>query len=222
MIEKLKNIKLTKKGVYISLAICMLLIGGIGIFTAVKNMNKIIEDTEIDLTQIDNSNDLGINSNIFENLTPDEVINENVADEPSHVTLNFVSPVSGEVKKSHSASELVYSITMEDYRTHNGVDISAEEGSPVISSEKGKITHITDDPLWGTCITVEHDNGFVTCYRNLSDVIPEGIEVGGVVSAGGIIGSVGCTSLVEIGEEPHLHFEMQVDGKHVDPMEYIK
>lgn len=198
----------------------MLIIGGVGIFSAVRNMNKIIEDSDENFGEIGNFD----NQIIFDDATNDtnkeieDVLNEK---EPIEIVLNFVQPVSGKVAKEHSMGELVYSETMNDYRTHTGIDILATDASSVVSAENGKIVSVLDHPLWGTCIEIEHANGFVTCYRNLSDTLPEGIEVGSYVSAGGIIGSVGASALVEIGEQTHLHFEMSQNGVSVDPLEYI-
>ena len=217
MINKLKNIKLTKRGIYISLAVCMLVIGGIGVFSAVRNMGKIIEESDINYVDIPTGNDI-INSEFFNSL------NDTPTEEPTNnekITLNFIIPTEGQVVKEFSGSELVYSDTMNDYRTHKGVDIIAEDGASVISSESGKIINVYDDPLWGTTVEIEHAGGFTSCYRNLSDVVPEGIEVGSFVISGGIIGTVGTTALIEMGENTHLHFEMCLNGESVNPLDYI-
>ncbi len=217
MIKKIKNFKLTKRGIYISLAVCMLIIGGIGVFSAVRNMGKIIEESDINYLDVPAGNDI-INSEFFNSL------NETPVEEPANnekITLNFRAPTEGQVVKEFSGAELVYSDTMNDYRTHKGIDIITEDGASVTSSESGKIINVYDDPLWGTTVEIEHAGGFTSCYRNLSDVVPEGIEVGSFVTSGGIIGSVGTTALVEMGENTHLHFEMCLNGETVNPLDYI-
>lgn len=216
--KKFKNVKFTKKGVYISLAICMLVLGGIGIFSAVRNMGKIIEEADLEYGEIPAGSQI-IDKSFFDASTDNEPTSQLT---PEKVTLNFISPVGeGIVSKEYSHLELVWSETMSDYRTHRGVDILSEAGSTVVSSESGKIINVYDDALWGTTVEIEHANGFTSCYRNLADTLPEGIEVGSFVSVGGIIGAVGSTALVEVGEESHLHFEMTLNGDNVDPMEYI-
>ena len=220
MIKKLKDIRFTKRGIYISLAICMLLIGGIGDFTAVRNINKIVDESDFLYEEVNNLPDPALDTNFLDSIKDKEVV-EPVINNEEVVTLNFISPVTGEVSKEYSGTELVYSETMNDYRTHKGVDFITEEGAAVVSSESGEIISIEKHPLWGTTVEVEHKNGVTTCYKNLSDSLPEGIEIGSYVSAGGIIGSVGSTALVEIGEQAHLHFEMAVNGATVDPLEYI-
>lgn len=218
MNKAFKNIKFTKRGVYISLAICMLLIGCIGIFSAITNMGKIINDSDLlDAETIGEA----IDNNFLDTIKGNEVVEEVIKNE-APVVLDFVMPVDGEILKGYSGADLVYSYTMNDYRTHTGVDIVTPDGSTVVSAESGKIANIENHPLWGTCIEVEHANGYATCYRNLSNIIPEGIEIGSYIEAGGVIGTVGSTALVEIGENSHLHFEMSVNGTNVDPLEYIK
>ena len=61
----------------------------------------------------------------------------------------------------------------------------------------------------------------LTIYKNLSATPAEGIEVGSVVKAGDALGTVGESAMVEIGEEPHLHVEMTVNGLPVDPLAYL-
>ncbi len=214
MIKKLKNIKLTKRGVYISLAVCMLVIGGIGIFSAVRNMGKIIEEAEIDYSAIGTGIDL---------VNGDWV--DTVKEEPPvvtpEVTLSFITPTEGQVMKEFSGLELVWSDTMEDYRTHVGIDLATSDGASVSSIESGKIINVYDDPLWGTTVEVEHQGGFTSTYRNLSKLLPEGIEVGSFIAKGGIIGTVGNTALVEIGDSTHLHFEMCLNSTPVNPLDYV-
>ena len=215
--EKIKNVKFTKRGVYISVAICMLTLGGIGIFSAVRNMGKLIEEADLQYEEMPTGSQI-IDKNFLDNVQTEKPV-----EVTPKVNLNFISPVGeGQVAKEYSHLELVWSETMSDYRTHSGVDIAAGEGETVVSSESGKIINVYDDALWGTTVEIEHANGFTSCYRNLSDTLPEGIEVGSFVSIGGIIGTVGSTALVEIGEQPHLHFEMTLNGQSVDPKEYIE
>ena len=218
MLNKLKQIKFTKKRVYISLAVCMLIIGCIGIYSSVRNMGRIIEETDFKYNE-----DITVPStlDIAEHKSQDSEISTPVIKEEQPIILNFIQPVEGEILKTFSGEELVYSETMNDYRTHTGIDIISSDSAPVYSSESGKITDIQKHPLWGNCITVDHENDYTTCYKNLSDSLPEGIEVGSYVSKGGLLGSVGSTALVEAGEQPHIHFEMYVNGEPVDPIEYL-
>ena len=71
------------------------------------------------------------------------------------------------------------------------------------------------------CIAIKHTGDAVSIYKNLSAELPTGIIEGAKVKAGQKIATVGSTAMVEIAEEPHLHFEMTVGGLAVDPLEYF-
>ena len=133
----------------------------------------------------------------------------------------FVVPVVGSVSKSFDIDIPVYSLTMNDYRAHTGVDIAAAVGSEVVSASSGTVCKIWNDPLMGRCVTVDHGDDIYTTYMNLSLDSAEGFEVGTRVSMGQTIGAVGDSALVEISEEPHLHLEMKVNGEYVNPLEYM-
>ncbi|MBQ8249712.1 MAG: M23 family metallopeptidase [Clostridia bacterium] len=133
----------------------------------------------------------------------------------------FVAPVVGSVSKAFEVDIPVYSLTMNDYRAHTGVDIAAELGSEVVTASNGIVCKIWNDPLMGRCIMVDHGDNIYTTYMNLSVESGSDLEVGGKVSMGQAIGTVGESALIEIAEEPHLHLEMKVDGNYVNPLEYM-
>ena len=147
--------------------------------------------------------------------------NDEEAKEVSTIPSKFILPVTGILSKKHDTSLQVYSSTMKDYRVHSGIDIVTNEGAPVYAAADGTISQIWNDPLMGSCIAVSHSGECYTVYKNLSEDIANGIENGTKVSAGQLIASVGNTAMIEIAEEPHLHFEMTVGGKAVDPLEYF-
>ncbi|MBQ7383537.1 MAG: M23 family metallopeptidase [Clostridia bacterium] len=134
---------------------------------------------------------------------------------------SFILPVNGALSKKHDASLQVYSTTMKDYRVHLGVDLITEADAPVYAAADGKISKIWEDTLMGYCIAVKHSGDCYTIYKNLSETLPEGIAEGTSVRAGQLIGSVGESSMIEVAEEPHLHFEMTVADLAVDPLEYF-
>ena len=142
-------------------------------------------------------------------------------DGPAVNEITFVSPVTGEILRAHSPDVLVFSPTMNDHRVHLGVDIATEAGAAVYATADGVIEEICSDALMGKTISIKHDGGFVSYYKNLSDTLPSGIEVGAAVKSGQLIGAVGETALIEVADEPHLHFELKLDGKQVDPMVWI-
>ena len=132
----------------------------------------------------------------------------------------IVSPLNGEVLMAFSVDQLVYSPTLADWRTHDGVDISAKPGTTVLAASAGTVAAVEDDPLMGTTVTIEHEGGYTTIYANLQTTPT--VEPGDFVTAGQIIGAVGATAAVEAAQSPHLHFAVTKDGEAVDPGQFLK
>lgn len=130
-------------------------------------------------------------------------------------------PVEGKLFKDHDATIQVYSNTMGDYRVHLGLDIATAPEAPVLAAADGKVEKVWEDAMMGTCVAVAHSDDTVTFYKNLSKDLADGIAVGATVTRGQTLGYVGDTAVVEMADEPHLHFEMTVKGLSVDPMEYF-
>lgn len=140
---------------------------------------------------------------------------------PADVLPDFLSPVSGVIAKSHSVDVPVYSLTMDDYRTHSGVDIAAKAGTTVRAAAAGTVKEIWDDPMMGKCLSITHSGGAVTIYKNLAAEIPAAVTAGATVEAGTVIGAVGESALIETAEEPHLHFELQINGTEANPADFM-
>ena len=134
---------------------------------------------------------------------------------------SFVLPVSGVLSKKHDPELQVYSVTMNDYRVHIGVDIVTEKDAPVDAAADGTVAKIWKDVLMGYCIAVQHNGDCLTVYKNLGEDLPDGIAEGAKVRSGQLIASVGESAMVEVAEEPHLHFEMTIEDLAVDPLEYF-
>ena len=122
--------------------------------------------------------------------------------------------------KEHSLELPVFSLTLGEWRVHTGIDISCEEGSGVFASEAGVVSGIYSDPMLGYTVEITHRDNIKTRYSNLSSDIGE-LKVGDTVACGDRIGSVGDTSVSELAEEPHLHFEVLLKDAKVNPMDYI-
>ena len=133
----------------------------------------------------------------------------------------FSLPVSGKLSAVHDSELQVFSQTMNDYRVHLGVDILTNDSAPVYAAADGTVMQIWDDVRMGQCIAIKHSGDAVSIYKNLAKELPAGIIEGASVRAGQQIASVGSTAMVEIAEEPHLHFEMTVSGLAVDPLDYF-
>lgn len=134
---------------------------------------------------------------------------------------SFLLPVSGALSKKHDPELQVYSSTMNDLRVHVGIDIVTDAAASVYAAADGKITRIWEDTRMGHCIAISHSGDCVTIYKNLSETLPDGIREGVTVRSGQLIASVGESAMIELAEEPHLHFEMTVGDLMVDPLEYF-
>lgn len=132
----------------------------------------------------------------------------------------FVIPVEGEILREYAKENLVYSPTLDEWITHNGIDIVAEKTTVVKASAEGTVKSIKNDPRYGLTVVIEHVNGFSSVYSNL--LTAEFIEEGEKVEQGQTIGTVGNTATFEIADESHLHFEILKDDASVDPELYIK
>lgn len=130
-------------------------------------------------------------------------------------------PAEGYLLSVHDSELLVFSPTMQDYRTHCGIDIEAAEGSGVFAAAAGTITKAYEDPMMGYTLEITHTDGFVTIYRNLDEILPEGIAVGATVKSGQLIGAVGASAIIEQEDLPHLHFELCHNGVAMDPLTYL-
>ncbi|WP_295579300.1 peptidoglycan DD-metalloendopeptidase family protein [uncultured Oscillibacter sp.] len=130
-----------------------------------------------------------------------------------------VSPLKGEVLTAFSVDALVYNATLDDWRTHDGVDIAAKAGTTVLSASAGTVLQVDADAMMGTTVVIDHGDGYQTTYANLQ--AQPTVETGDSVSAGQIIGAVGTTAAAEAAQGPHLHFSVTRDGDAVDPQEYL-
>ena len=122
-------------------------------------------------------------------------------------------PFSGRVLNAYSGDELVYSKTLGDWRTHNGVDYACAEGSAVSAPCSGKVTETGTDGRWSSVVTLEDASGRLwrVCGVNSLAVKP-----GDTVTAGQKLGTVGTISC-ECAEEAHIHLEVLQNGQYLDP-----
>jgi murein DD-endopeptidase MepM/ murein hydrolase activator NlpD len=99
-------------------------------------------------------------------------------------------------------------------KMHTGVDWSAPRGTPVLAAGEGVVQHAKRNSGYGNQIVIRHANGYETSYSHLSG-FAKGVQAGGRVRQGQVIGYVGSTGL---STGPHLHYEVLVNARHVDPM----
>jgi len=141
-------------------------------------------------------------------------------DADNSASSGYIPPVGGAVTADYSGEELVYSITMQDWRTHNGIDFAAEEGLDILSVADGTVEAVTESGLMGKTVIILHSGGVRSIYSNLSNA--DIVKAGDSVMQGSVIGKAGSTAAAEVSEPPHIHFEMSLNEEPVNPHDYIK
>ncbi|MEK0362165.1 peptidoglycan DD-metalloendopeptidase family protein [Pseudomonas sp. CBC3] len=99
-------------------------------------------------------------------------------------------------------------------RAHKGVDYAAPRGTPIKSAGDGKVLLAGRKGGYGNTVVIQHGNRYRTLYAHMQG-FAKGVRSGSSVKQGQIIGYIGTTGL---STGPHLHYEFQVDGVHVDPL----
>lgn len=226
-----KKIVLNKKAIsaiYLGIAFCMVTVLTISLVSTnnkVKNSIDDLDDLSIsvpdisitvpDISKPDKPNDKPTNQE-----TPG--VNAEVVPPVEDVkpTINFVSPVEGEIVKGYYTDSLVFSETMQDFRTHSGVDIAASIGDNVLAYSNGTVSKVENDPFMGTTVEITHAGGVVSVYKNLGSNL--WVEAGIEVKAGDKIGTVGDSAILEIADKPHLHFELWMNGSCINAETELK
>ena len=99
-------------------------------------------------------------------------------------------------------------------RAHKGVDYAAPRGTPIKAAGDGRVTLAGRNGGYGNTVIIQHGQRYRTLYAHMNG-FAKGVRTGSHVKQGQIIGYVGTTGL---STGPHLHYEFQVNGVHVDPL----
>lgn len=150
----------------------------------------------------------------IQNLSFEEIKNQynNNKDKLTHIPA--IKPGSGVFL---SGFGLRYHPILQYSRPHNGVDFRADIGSPVYATGDGKVKYAGRKGNLGKIVIIDHGYGFETLYAHLS-TFGEGIRSGATIKRGQEIAKSGDTGLVE---GPHLHYEVHLNNRAVDPLYYL-
>lgn len=128
---------------------------------------------------------------------------------------SFVLPVeNGVITQPFSKGELVKSKTLGVWRTHDGTDFAAEEGTPILAIADGTVEAAEKNARWGNTVQMTCGD-YTVYYYALGDNIL--VQPGETVSAGKEIARAGNSSLVESEEPPHFHLAVQKGNDWIDP-----
>lgn len=207
------------KGVYVALAAGILALGGVGAAMTGQMLSK----------------DKGGTSS----LPPDEIAGNVVTGQAddrttqtttTHTTVAaaatttapekapdlYILPLSNTVQKAFSVDKPLYSDTMQDWRIHTGADFAGKQGQTVKAVAAGTVTNVEKDALWGPIIVIDHGVGVQSRYCGVKPSVKKGDKV----DAGHAIGTLSEIPC-ESSQAPHLHLEMTIDGRPVDPVAAI-
>lgn len=207
------------------IAIAALMFTKISSEKSLGNINS-LENSTTD-KQIITTENINIEETVRQNLTniPDtrEVSEENKETEKDKYNKPYSDyyclPFGNQIIKDYSNMNPVYSKTLGDWRTHNGIDFSGEAGGAVVAISYGEVISIYEDTLFGTCVLIDHGNGVTAKYCGLNKETLNVKEHSSVNSEDiiGYLGDIPC----EKQEGAHLHFEITHNGELVEPLELM-
>lgn len=244
--ESKLNRFLNGKGFYVALGICMIAIG-ISAWSTVRVLSPSAENKngEYDFSSDENLSTENIQSGISDGnntssksskinntasqnksvseqksvSSQEKTKNTSSADEAAApVAKYFVFPVSGEIQKDFSDGDLKYSITYNDWRVHNGIDITAKVGTAVKSAGDGVVTFAGKDEKLGYVVKIDHGNKITAVYAGLNEKL--NVKKGDTVKAGDNLAAL-ATVPEECVDAPHLHLEIYDGDKAVSPLSLL-
>ena len=229
MANKIKSL-LGGGGFYAVLALCVVAVGVGGYFLLLRQEPRQEVPEETPDVQTTAPAELPEHEPVVETVPMEEPEEEREPVSMPEVTVDdtpvaaeapsvVVSPLQGEVVAAFSVDQLLYNETLDDWRTHDGVDIAAAAGDAVLAASAGTVLSVTDDPMMGTTVVIGHSDGYETTYANLQT--GPLVEEGESVSAGQAIGAVGTTAAAESAQGAHLHFAVTREGEAVDPQAFL-
>ncbi|MGI5978074.1 MAG: peptidoglycan DD-metalloendopeptidase family protein [Oscillospiraceae bacterium] len=234
------------KGFYIALAVCVAVIGA-SVWYLLRAGKADVEDakTQNELAQVQQAPEedaehavpdtvIGDDAQVQTSAQPDAKTDEKTLDEQTETNETaalgggsvetaaqpgWVWPVSGKIDVPYSVTALIYNKKLGDWRTHDGIDLTAKPGEKVCAAAAGTVESVERDDMNGMTVIIAHEGGLRTIYANLEDT-PTVVK-GDSVMQGETIGSVGVTAAGETKENTHLLFKMTLDGQSVDPKDYL-
>lgn len=220
--ETIKLFLSNAKANWIVLVSAIVVLAGTNVvYAETSNQTHGPEETSVEHTELDEESTEQTDSNIAldkENSTSikEEKETDSSDDEENETqdetTEPFIMPAEGRVSSEYGYRiHPVYKIE----KFHAGIDIAGE--GPIVAVQDGTVTKVAYDNGWGWHVKIEHENDTETLYAHLkTDSLT--IEKGDSVDQGQEIGTMGTTGT---STGVHLHFEVHIEGEHVDPIEHL-
>ena len=150
-------------------------------------------------------------------VTPPKAESERAA-QPRRQEKFLLPAEGGKIYAAFSGDELVYNRTLDDWRTHNGIDYAAAKGEQVSAPAAGKVTLAGADGSWGPTVAIEDASGRLWRISGVADLK---VKAGDTVTAGQALGTVGSVSC-ECAEDSHIHLEVKQGEKYLDPAKVMQ
>ena len=171
-----------------------------------KDVNIVNENSETVSNLEENSQKIVANENLESSLNEMDLDVENLKN-----AYSFINPITGIVSSKFGSRESEYQ-KVTGY--HTGVDVAAEEGTIIKASMEGIVELVSSEGDYGNHINIRSNN-VSTLYAHCSKIF---VKEGQIVGQGQEIGAVGNTGN---STGPHLHFEIRIDDRFVDPLKIL-
>ena len=219
-----KNSRIGGKGYYIALVLCAAAIGTAGY--VYRNNHKQVKQVSLVETQPVLEYASQPESTVSPTETqkpPQKAATAPTApaatQKPAPKGLVTAPPVEGDQAVLYSMDALSFNETTRDWRVHNGVDYTAQEGTQVKAAAEGTVVSLQDDGLMGLTLVLRHTGGYETTYAGLETA--ETFSPGDRVDLGETLGTVGTTALAETALGPHVHFSVTYQDMPMDPADFL-
>ena len=124
-----------------------------------------------------------------------------------------IMPTAGWLSSQFSRSR--FHPILHENRPHEGIDVTTPTGTPIVAPAAGRVVFAGSDKGFGLTVEIDHGNGIRTRFAHCSRLA---VRTGQLVTRNQLIAAVGSTGL---STAPHLHYEIHVNGKPVDPLTYV-
>ncbi|GEM_PF-692427 len=155
--------------------------------------------------------------------TPVAVVPEIKENEPLYTlfddTQEMLWPVNGPIVMDYSVETGVFDKTLEQYRTHDSLCISAAVGESVVAAADGVVMAISQNDEKGKCVTIDHGNGWCTTYSQIDNI---NLAEGQIIKQGDVIGCIAQPTKYGSGLGSHLDFTVTLDKEPTDPKLVLK
>lgn len=174
----------------------------------VLNENIMLENTTLNTIETNISlNEINMDNTIKENKTIENVVKNEKKPKTKENSLGLVKPLEN--------CSITTKFGKNNGIEHTGIDLKAEIGSPIVASTSGTVIFSGNKGSYGNFIILDNGNGVETYYAHCSKLL---VNIGDIVNKGDVIAEVGMSGQAQ---ESHLHFEVHLNKKIVNPQNYL-